>query len=423
MAEPAPALAATADGPVPQVIVARGTMRLLVDRDFGLLTWGKVFSVTGIWVHSVVAAIAVYTATGSAVAVGLVAVAQFGPQIFLTPLSGTWADAGDVRRQLIVGRLLCLLGSGGLVLWYGLADPRGWASAGAVLVGSFVIGLGFVVGGPAMQSIVPALVTREELPAAMTLNTAPGTIARVVGPALGAFVVTHLDVAAGFAVAGAGHALFLVAILPVRVPARAPRAADTDYSVRAGLRHVLGDRPLLLLLLAVTAIGLGSEPTLTLAPAVAEQLGGGAALVGNLSTAFGVGAVLGLVALAVLRRAITTEWFVALGLLSMTAGSVVTAAAQGVVPSLVGYGLVGAGFSIAATAVGTAVQLRVPEVLRGRVMALWMVGFVGSRPIAALAVGAVADLVSVRGAIVVMALAPLAALLVCRPATLRRLPA
>src|SRR6201999_4397866 len=95
----------------------RGAFRLLIDPAFGALFWGKLFAGTGVWIHGIVAAIVVFDATGSALMVGLVGVAQFGPQILLSPTSGKWADAGNPARQILIGRVLCVVGSGALALW------------------------------------------------------------------------------------------------------------------------------------------------------------------------------------------------------------------------------------------------------------------------------------------------------------------
>ena len=86
----------------------RGTVGLVLDRQFGVIFWGKLLSGIGVWIHAIVAAIVVFAATGSALWVGLVSVAQFIPQLFLSPLSGKWADRGNLAFQLVLGRLLCL---------------------------------------------------------------------------------------------------------------------------------------------------------------------------------------------------------------------------------------------------------------------------------------------------------------------------
>lgn len=397
----------------------RSTFRLLVDRNFGLLTWGKFFSTTAVWVHGVVAAIAIYSATGSALAVGLITAVQFGPQL-LTPLSGKWADHGDVKRQILLGRLVCATGAGGAALVYAFGNLQGWSVAWAILACSCLVGIGFVIGGPAMQAVTPALVTREELPAAMTLNTAPMTAARLVGPALGAFIVTVSGPVAGFACATFGHILCIAAVLLIKIPPRQIPAEEVDYRVRAALRHVWTDRPLLYLLIAIATVGFASEPTITLAPALAEELGGGSELVGALTFSFGVGALVGIGILAVFTRRLSTEVFVGSGLAVMVLGAVLTAVSPVVVSALVGFGVIGVGFSLAVTAIGTGIQLRIPPYLRGRIMALWLLAFTGTRPAGALLTGFIADLTTARFAVAAMAVIPLLALVLCRPRSLRR---
>ncbi|MBB3038319.1 MFS transporter [Hoyosella altamirensis] len=397
----------------------RSVARLLVDRNFGLFTWGRFFSTAAVWVHGVVAAIAIYSATGSALAVGLVTAVQFGPQLF-TPLSGKWADHGDVKRQILLGRVVCATGAGGAALFYAIGTPVGWTAAWGILFCSLVVGIGFVIGGPAMQAATPALVTREELPAAMTLNTAPMTAARLAGPALGAFIVTVSGSVAGFACAALGHLLCIAAVMLVKIPRKAAPSEDVDYSVRAGLRHVWTDRPLLFLLIAIAAVGFASEPTITLAPALAAELGGGPELVGALTMSFGVGALAGVGLLAIFARRIVTEVFVATGLAVMVCGAVLAAATAATPIVLAGFGVIGTGFSLAVTAIGTGIQLRIPVELRGRIMALWLVAFTGPRPVGSLLTGLIADLTTAQFALATMAVAPALALVLCRPSSLRR---
>lgn len=398
----------------------RSTLRLLFDRNFGLFTWGKYFSTAAVWVHSVVAAIAIYGATGSALAVGLITVVQFGPQLFLTPISGRFADRGDVKRQILLGRALCVTGAGAATLLYLVGEPAGWNAAWGILLCSLLVGIGFVVGGPAMQAATPALVTREELPAAMNLNTAPMTAARLTGPALGAFIVTMAGPVAGFATAALGHTLCILAILLVNIPGKPAPSEDIDYRVRAGLKHVWNDRPLLFLLLAIAAVGFASEPTMTLAPALADELGGGSELVGVLTASFGIGALLGVGLLAFFSRRLGTEVFVSAGLAVMVVGAVLASISPAILFALLGFGVIGVGFSLAVTAIGTGIQLRIPVELRGRIMALWLVAFTGPRPLGSLLTGTIADLTAARVALVAMAIAPALMLWWCRPSALRR---
>lgn len=397
----------------------RGAFGLVIDPVFGGLFWGKLLSSFGVWVHGVVAAIVVFAATHSALAVGLVSVFQFAPQLLLTPLSGTMADRGHVWGQMLGGRILCALGSLSLALWFiWQGQVAGWSGAIPVLAASLLVGLGFVLGGPAQQSVIPRLVRADELPTAMMLNTTPMTVARIAGPAVGALVAGQIGPAPAFALAAGTHLFFAAIIAVIRFPKPEPHSSAMDYSVRAAMRHIWHDKPLLLLLIAVTAAGVGSEPTITLAPALAHTLDGGDGLVGALTTCFGLGAGLGLVAVTSAGVRFGQARVTFIGLSALATGMLIAASMPWTPAALIGFGISGLGFTWTMSTASTMVQQRAPVELRGRVMAFWMIGFVGGRPLAAAGLGGVADLTGVHMAIGTMCVLLAVAALACRPRAL-----
>ena len=397
----------------------RGPLALVVDRQFGALFWGKLLTATGVWVHSITAAIVVYQLSGSALYVGLVSVAQFAPQLLLTPLSGSLADRGNPVMQILLGRVVCLIGSGLLAAWFWVAGTAG-AGAVSVLVCSFIVGLGFVVGGPAMQSIVPTLVRRDELETAMALNTLPMTVARVGGPVVGAYIAANHSPAIAFAIAAATHAIFVVLIVVARIPRPPRRAPGGDYTVRAALRHIRSDRPLVLLIIGVSAVALGAEPSMTLAPPLSSSLTGDQGIVGWLVAAFGVGAGIGFVLHSLMQSRTPTEYLPSVGLMLMAVGLLASALTPSVAVAVVSFAVAGVGFTYAMTSISTLMQRRAPDALRGRIMAVWLVGFIGMRPIAAALEGFLADTFSLVTAFAVTSALILAAGIACLPGRLDR---
>lgn len=391
---------------------------LLLDRRFGSIFWGKFISSNGIWIHGVTAAIAIFAATGSTSAVALVATAQFAPQL-LTPWSGSWSDRGWERFQLISGRVLCTLGSAicavAMIFW----GDGGWGTATPIVIGTAAVGIGFAVGGPSQQAVIPRLVRPCELPTAIAMNTAPLTMARIMGPGAGALIAAQCGAAAAFLVATVCHAVFTVILVLVRIPRGAASGKDDDSSIRHALSYLRHRRPLVFALLAVMASGIGAEPTLTTAPALADELHGGAYLVSALSIAFGVGSAIGLMILGVVVRRTSQEWATTAGLVVMVVGLGITAALPMVAAALGGFTLVGAGFVMTLTAATSLIQERIPDNLRGRIMAFWLLSFVGARPVTALCIGPLADATSPGVAIGAVAGMLAVAAVACQPRRLR----
>jgi MFS family permease len=397
----------------------RSAIGLLTDRQFGSFFAGRLSTSIGVWLHGIVAAIAAFGATHSALAVGLVSVVQFTPQLVLAPLSGKWSDRGDVKRQMLLGRTVSAIGSLALAGWFLFTSVDGWASVAAVTIASFVVGIGLVVGGPAMQSAVPLLVSRDEIPAAMALNTAPITLGRIAGPALGAIATAGGGYEFAFFLASVANFGFVALVHWITFPAPEGRKEGDVYSVRAALAFVRADRPTLLILLGVTALGFGSEPTVTLAPPLAAELGGGTPTVGALTSSMGIGAAVGVIVTSWLAERVRHDHFATAGIVLMAIGLGICAAPLGVHAAMGGFGLTGLGFIISVSSLSTLMQIRLPATLRGRVMALWLMGFVGARPIGALLVGALSDGISVRVAFGFTAAIMLGAAVLCRPSRLR----
>ena len=399
----------TADRTPPEDGPPRSRAELLRDPAVGPLVTGRVLSTLAVWVTNVAASILVYDLTRSASAVGLITTAQFAPQLLLVPLTGVIADRADRARQMLVGALVTTSGSVlllGWVLTVGMTRP---SDATVVGLAAALVGVGFAIGGPASQSLIPSLVRPSELADALALTSLPIMVARAAGPAVGAVMYVRAGAVVTFAVSLALH-LVLVAILVAirrRLAVDRERPAD-DLRIRAALRYILDHPRAGLALVGLGMIGVGVDPVVTLGPSLADLLGDPTELVGHLASAFGVGTAAGYAMLTRTRAAVGLDRLGALGLRVMATGLLLAAAAAWTGPlavavALVGLGVAGVGMPLALNAYTTVVQGGLPDGLRGRVMALWSMAFIGSRPLAATLDGAVADAAGVRVALVTAA--------------------
>lgn len=390
----------------------RRGLALLRDRTFGPFVIGKVVSSCGNWIQQIAAAVLMFELTHSAFMVGAVSVLLFAPPLILALWTGALTDRYNRRRMLIIGRAVSTISAGALALPLALFGVDGFGGAPVLLAGSAAMGIGIAMTLPAMQALTPGLVPDEDLEQALAFASVAPSIARTVGPAVGAALLLTGGAALAFAAAALTHLLFIVVLLFIR--ARAQRGEAGRPSMFGGVRYVINERTTGLLLLAMALLGFGADPVLTLAPSIADQLGGGSELVGLFASVFGAGAVLVVVLFRQLRRVMSLRWVGIAGFLVVAAGLVIAALFPSVEGVSVGFFVNGAGFMMATVALNTRIQRRVPDDLRGRVMALWGVAFLGSRPLAAPVDGAIADFASATIAMLVAAAVVIGACLLAR---------
>jgi len=376
--------------------------RVLRTRDFGPYFAGNALSSSGTWFHSLAAALLIYRLTGSEFLLGVLAFSQFGAILVLSPWAGSLADRFDRRRLLIGVELAAFALSALLALVAFLELATAW------LVIAFTLGLGVTsaLASPAQLALVASLVPRRDLQTAIALNSMTFNLARALGPMLAALCVATIGIPASFAVNSLSYLFFVGALLLIRPQAQ-------ERAVAPKLRESLGllrrDPRLLGYLLVVAVIGYASDPVNTLAPAFAVEFGRPDTHAGFVIGAFGAGAVTA--ALVVAGRATGTRLTMAATLALMGLGIVAFSLSPWLPLGYVFLFAAGFGYLASNTAATTRLQLGVEERQRGRIMALWTIAFLGLRPLASLADGAIASLAGVRVAGVVLALPALAAAL------------
>jgi MFS family permease len=370
------------------------SLRVLRDRRFGPYLGANFTSNIGNWFQNVAAGIVVFAVTGSNTLVGTVSVLQFLATLLLSPWSGALADRFDRRKLLIIAQAISASGAVGLALWVGLEGVEGLPGVWPVFAASGVIGLGYAVGISAMNALIPALVEPDDLDDAIALNSASFTLARAIGPALAGLVVAALGAAWAFGINALTFLPLIFVLLMIRP--RDVQRRGGDGSVRAGLAYVKERKVMLWLVLATLTVGWAGDPVNTLSPAYAAMFGLDETFVGLQVAAFGSGAAAASLAIGRIRIRLGLVSTTKTGLVLLGAGLAGYAAAPNEVVVLSALFVGGIGFLFGVTTTNSNLQRRLDENMRGRVMALWSMAFLGSRPVAAIIDGAVADLVSPR---------------------------
>jgi MFS family permease len=381
----------------------RRTVEVLFSRDFGAFFAGSSLSNIGTWFQNIAAGLLVYELTGSTLMVGAVNFAQFFGAFALASVAGAAADRFDRRRLLIVSQLGAASVGGGLAV----VTALGLVTAPIVVGAAVLLGLALAFMVPALLALVPLLVPRSDLDAAVSLNSITFNLARAIGPVLGALVVERAGYALAFGLNAASFLAFVLALLVVR-PHHQDRVTGPHPKLLETVRLVRSRPVWTALLVAVVAVSSSTDPINTLTPELAKDVLGGRDLhVGLLVGSFGAGATL---------TAVTLIGWVRRRPNALVGAMVVQGAAMASVafaPSLpwamAGFAVSGGGFLAAITRATVRLQTEVPGSQLGRVMALWSLAFVGTRPLAALLDGVAAEVLGARGALLVLALPVLVA--------------
>jgi MFS family permease len=347
-------------------------------RNYRLYFAGQTISLSGTWMQSVAQGWLVLELTGSGTAIGLVLALQFLPVLLFGPLGGILPDRFDKRRllmgtQVAAGLLAATLG---LLVLFDVV--RLW------MVYVVAANLGFVnlVDNPTRQTFIGEMVGAAQLTNAVSLNAVLVNLARVIGPAVAGALILTVGLAPCFLINAGSYLAVIAALAVMRVDdlRRSRRQARRRGQLREGLRYVRRTPTLLVPLLMMAVVGTITYEFQVILPLLARfTFGGDAGTFSTMTACMGAGAVVGgLITAAAGRRRPT-----ALATTAVAFGTVQLAAA--LAPrlwlTLALLVLVGAA-SISFLALGNAtLQLASAPEMRGRVMALWGVAFMGSTPV------------------------------------------
>jgi MFS family permease len=382
----------------------RGPFQSLAVPNYRRYFTGQVISISGNWMQTVGEMWLVLRLTDSGAAVGLTAALQFTPMLLAGAWGGVLADRVNKRRLLAITQTLMAIPA--LTLW--ALTASGAVEVWMVLALVFVRGAVNAIDNPARQSFVMELVGRDRVVNAVSLNSVIIQSARIIGPAFAGAVIATVGIAECFLLNALSFGAMLIAlrlITPDQLH-HGERARREPGQVREALRHVRSTPDLLIPLAAMALIGTLSFNFQVLLPLMARfAFHGTAATYAALTTAMAAGAVAGALATGTRRRIeprLLAAAALAFGALSLAAAVAPTLPLELIV--LAGTGAASVTF---AAGVNSSLQLAAAPSMRGRVMALYSVVFLGSTPIGAPIAGWLAGAAGPRAGLVLAGVAAL----------------
>jgi MFS family permease len=382
--------------------------RSLRVRNYRLYAAGQLVSLTGTWMQRVAQDWLVLELTNSGTALGIVTALQFLPSLLFGLWGGVLADRYDKRKLLLATQTGLAL----VALILGVLDVTGIVQYWQVLVLALLLGLVSAVDSPVRQSFAVEMVGPDDLTNAVGLNSTIFNSARILGPAVAGVMIAAVGTGWAF-VANAISSIAVLTGLALMRPSElrpSPAIDRVRGQLRAGLRYVWHRQDLLLTMILVFVVGtFGLNFQITTALLAKQVFHRTATGYGLLSTALAVGACVGAV-LATRRRTRPSLLFLLLAALSFGLLEIIAGSMPGFGGTALLLVLVGLAMLSFTTAANSSVQLGVEATMRGRVMALYLMCFLGGTPLGAPIVGWVANTVGPRwgmigGGVVCMAVA------------------
>ena len=382
------------------------TFKSLAVRNYRLYFIGQGISISGTWMQAVAQGLLVLELTGSGTQLGLVTALRSIPVLAFGAMGGVIADRYPKRKILYASQTM----AGLLGLTLGILVATGEVQMWMVDILAVLLGFVSVVDNPTRQSLILELVGPDQIRNAVSLNSTEVNLARVIGPTLAGILVSTVGLAACFIVDGLSYFAVIVVLMRMREDEMflGQTVTRARGQLREGFAYAWANLPVRKTLIMMAIIGTFTYEFNVILPIFAEfTFDSGPSAYAAMTAAMGLGAVVG--GLSVAGRVRTSQWSIVISAALFGCSVLLTALA----PTLyvaVGLLLVVGYFSISFTTMGNStIQLATDPTMRGRVMALWTVSFLGTTPIGGPIIGAIGEHIGARWGLLVGGVAALIA--------------
>ena len=364
-------------------------LRALRHTNFRLFFGGQLISLVGTWMQQVAQSWLIYRLTHSALLLGAIGFAGQIPVFFLGPIGGHVADRYDRRRVLLITQTASMILAFFLAALTLTNRVREWH----LFVLAALLGVVNAFDIPARQAFLVQLVEREDLINAIALNSSMFNGARIAGPAIAGLLVAAIGEGWCFFANAVSYIAVIIGLLMIATPRfSAPAGHSVLANIAEGFRFVGKTAPIRALLLLIGAVSFTALPYTVLMPVFADEvLHEGARGLGILMGASGVGALFGSLALATRSSVKGLGRWIAIACTIFGAALSAFALSRTLLLSVVLLVVAGGAMMVQMASSNTLIQSMVPDELRGRVMSVYTMMFMGMGPFGALLAGSIAD--------------------------------
>ncbi|MCU1454790.1 MAG: arabinose efflux permease family protein [Acidimicrobiales bacterium] len=356
-------------------------------RAFRTIYLGALASNIGTWMQNVVLGALAFSLTHSPVFVGIVTAAQLGPLLLFSVVGGMLADTVDRKRLLIVLTVVQAVFS--VVLGVIALDTS--PSKVLLVLCVLAIGIGNALYAPVFSAVLPVLVPREDIGGAISLNSVQMNASRVIGPVIGTFLYARYGASWVFFLNAASYAAVIVVLTWVRLPPPPASGTQGFHRLLEGIKVARADRVVGQCLVVIFVFSFFCLPFITQLPKIADShLGivpksGG---YGLLYASFGLGAVVGALSIGTVFAGASKAKLTRYGLVAFALLLTLFGLLRSPGPAYPVIFVLGSVYFAVITSLSTVLQEDLEDAVRGKVMALWIMGFGGTVPFGGLAGGA-----------------------------------
>lgn len=358
-------------------------------RNYKLYFTGQVISLVGFWLQIVAEGWLVFQLTHSALWVGIIGAVGTIPSLLFSLIGGVIVDRISKKKILITTQTVALI----LAAILGILVQFHLMTVGILTVLAFLLGVVDAIDTPARQAFVVDLVDKEDLSSAIALNSGMFNFARVLGPSIAGILIGFLGLASSFFINAVS---FIPAIIVINMMI-VKEIPDMEHAhpieaIKEGLRFSFGHTTIRILMIFAAVVTIFGWSYSTLLPVMTENIfHKGATQLGYMYAASGVGALLATIFISAYAKKIKDTTFIFIGSLVFCLGLFLFTLTANFVFALMFLFLVGFGLTSQFSVINASIQHLVNDQIRGRVMSIYTVMFLGMSPVGSFLIGVGAD--------------------------------